>query len=70
MLELHRLIGNTIRSKRGSLNLTIADLSILTGLNITNLRRIETGVGNPKISTIERIYRVLGINPKQGLTDE
>lgn len=69
MLELHRLIGNTIRSKRVSLNLTIADLSILTGLNITNLRRIETGEGNPKISTIERIYRVLGINPKQGLID-
>lgn len=69
MLELHRLIGNTIRSKRVSLNLTIADLSILTGLNITNLRRIETGEGNPKISTIERIYRVLGINPKQGLVD-
>lgn len=68
-MELHQRIGSTIRNKRVLLNLTLADLSILTGLNITNLRRIETGEGNPKVSTIERIYRVLGINLKQGLID-
>jgi transcriptional regulator with XRE-family HTH domain len=69
-MELQRLIGETIRNKRIQSKITLNDLSILTGLNATNLHRIENGYGNPTISTIERIYRVLGLDPKKGLVNE
>jgi transcriptional regulator with XRE-family HTH domain len=69
-MEIQYLIGETIRKRRIQSNLTLNDLALLTGLNPTNLHRIEKGYGNPTIDTIQRIFRVLGLDPKKGLVNE
>lgn len=50
-----------IKNRRKELNLTQSDLSELTGLGLRTLKEIESGTGNPKFKTIEKLLRVLGL---------
>ncbi len=55
--------GKRIRATRESQGLTLAELSARCNVAIPNLSRIERGIADPRISTVERIFEALGIRP-------
>lgn len=55
-------ISNLILEKRKELNLTLDDLSKMTGLSKSYLSRIENGERkSPSVSSIEKIYKAFNI---------
>lgn len=55
-------IGEVIRLRRKFLGLTQKDLSGIVGIGLRNLVDIESGKGNPSLSTLLRILEVLGLS--------
>ncbi|HEV3414084.1 MAG TPA: helix-turn-helix transcriptional regulator [Puia sp.] len=54
-------IGQLITKRRELLRLRQEDLSEMSGLAIKTIHLIETGSGNPSVTTIEKIATVLGL---------
>ncbi len=54
-------IGSQIRSLRNQINLTLQELSDLTGLSKPNLSQIENNIVTPPISTLLKISTALGV---------
>lgn len=54
-------IGSQIRSLRNQRNLTLQELSDLTGLSKPNLSQIENNIVTPPISTLLKISSALGV---------
>ncbi len=54
-------IGSQIRSLRNQRNLTLQELSDLTGLSKPNLSQIENNIVTPPISTLLKISTALGV---------
>lgn len=52
-----------IRAAREGQGLTLAELSAQCNVAVPNLSRIERGLADPRISTVERIFAALGIRP-------
>jgi transcriptional regulator with XRE-family HTH domain len=63
--ELGANIATNIRKARAALNLTIDDLSEMSGLSIRTLRGYESGTANPNIRDISRVAIALGIRPQE-----
>ena len=55
------LIGKALRAARESRGLTLAELSSRSGVAVANLSRIERGLADPRLSTLERICDALDI---------
>ena len=55
------LLGNQIRHRRQSLDLKQEDLAEMAGVTIKTLHLVESGQGNPSLSTINKIMGVLGL---------
>lgn len=53
--------GDLIKERRAVLGLTQQDLSDYTGLSVRIIKSIESGKGNPSLSTLERIAEILGL---------
>lgn len=60
MDELRHIGANVVRLRKQK-GWSRAKLSEETGICPDNLRRIETGTGNPRAKTLLRIVEVLGI---------
>jgi transcriptional regulator with XRE-family HTH domain len=51
----------TIKKRRESLRVTQEDLAELSGLGLRTVKQLESGKGNPTLSTLHKISDVLGM---------
>jgi DNA-binding NtrC family response regulator len=65
--ELHRRIGERIRTERKKLGLTLTQLAQRTGLSVGFLSQIELGKNSAAVETLYRIARALGQDAKDFL---
>jgi transcriptional regulator with XRE-family HTH domain len=61
-------LGPRLRAEREAQGLTLGALSIRSNVAVPNLSRIERGLADPRVSTVERIFAALGIEPWSGST--
>ena len=59
---LERYIGNTIRELRNKQDLTISDVSDLTGISRGMLSKIENAQTAMSLDTLSRLSRALGVS--------
>lgn len=64
MMKLRLIIGQQIAMLRKKHGLTIRELSELSGINSSNISKIENGKYNISIDIIERICKSLGASVK------
>lgn len=55
MNAIFDILGKRVKAKRMKLGLSQEELSMLVGIDRTELNAIETGKGNPKLKTVESI---------------
>ncbi|SDJ44745.1 helix-turn-helix domain-containing protein [Paenibacillus naphthalenovorans] len=63
MSELKKLIGERIRNIRINKNLTLHQLSQLTGQQASYLTEVELGKRNLSVDSLEKIMNALNIKP-------
>lgn len=61
--EAARIIGERIQSARQRAGGTRTELAAVSGVEISNLQRYETGRQLPSLATLVRIADALGIDP-------
>lgn len=61
LLDQQRAIGDRIRAARMHANLTQEQVYLAAGISRNTLQGAESGHGNPRLSTLLRISRVLGV---------
>lgn len=59
--ESHLALGADLAARRNELNLSQPRLAELSGVQQSEISRIERGVANPTLSTIDRLSRALGL---------
>ena len=59
--ESHLSLGADLVARRNELKLSQPRLAELSGVQQSEISRIERGVGNPTLSTIDRLSRALGM---------
>ncbi|WP_156159209.1 helix-turn-helix domain-containing protein [Demequina gelatinilytica] len=59
-MDLAVAIGMEIYNRRKALHLTQPELQRLSGVQQAEISRIESGVGNPTLSTLQRLTGALG----------
>ncbi len=57
-------LANTVRGRREFLRLKQEDLSELSGVGLKTIFKIESGIGNPSIGTLNRLLTTLGLELK------
>ncbi len=60
-----KAFGKRLRQERLSKNLTQEELSKASGLEFSQISRIERGIINTSISQVFRIAEALGVHPKE-----
>ena len=50
-----------LKEKRNALGISQVDLSVLSGVSLPTLQRIESGKGNPSLENIELLTKALGL---------
>ncbi|MEX1000642.1 MAG: helix-turn-helix transcriptional regulator [Crocinitomicaceae bacterium] len=55
------VIGNTIKKRRKTLNVTQPKLADLAGISVNTLYKIERGQSNPTLKTLSKIADILGM---------
>lgn len=63
MKKINDLVGENIKTKRIENGLSQNDLSIQSGIERSQISRIEKGGVNPRTDTIEAIAKALGVSP-------
>ncbi|MBM7567922.1 helix-turn-helix domain-containing protein [Paenibacillus sacheonensis] len=63
MSKISKVLGSNVRLYRKSLNLTQDELSSLTSIEQSHIARIEKGEVNISLDTLERLSKVLKIDP-------
>lgn len=59
---INLLVANAVSTARAKSGLSQKELSNLTGIDQSDISKIERGLSNPSISTLERIAKALGGN--------
>ncbi|MBR5006149.1 MAG: helix-turn-helix domain-containing protein [Clostridia bacterium] len=54
------MVGNAVAEARAARGLSQKELSGLTGIDQSDLSRIERGIANPSVNTLNRIAQALG----------
>jgi len=54
--------GSMLRRRREAARLTLADVSERSGVTIAHLSRIENGLADPRLSTLQRVMDAIGAN--------
>lgn len=57
-------IGETIKKRRKQLGITQPHLAELANVNINNLYKLESGIGNPSLDVLNKLAEVLGMELK------
>ena len=60
-VPLEKRIGNVLRNRRASANLTLAEVSAGAGISSAMLSRIENGAAAASLDSLERVCEALGI---------
>ena len=63
LIEKNLRINETLRLFRIAYDLSVKELSEMTGLTTVYIHEIERGVKKPSLETIQRYGSALGINP-------
>lgn len=69
MIMNYQELGELIKNRRKSLNVTQPTLALLAGVGLNTLVAIERGKGNPKIETLLSILDTLGLKLDVSLKD-
>ena len=56
----YKELGEKIKRRRRFLQMTQTDLSELSEVGLRNLKDLESGKGNPTVTTLVKILEVLG----------
>lgn len=59
-----RSVAETIKAVRKYLKLTVWDLHVRTGLSMETIRKVESGIGQPYLSTVQIILDAMGCELK------
>jgi y4mF family transcriptional regulator len=62
-------LGQTIKTRRKSLNISQKTLSELAEVSINTVTKIERGETNPSLEVLEKILDTLGLDIKIGLKE-
>lgn len=54
-------LGNKIKERRNTLEITQPDLAEMADISINTLYKIEIGQGNPTVKVVHKIAEVLGM---------
>ncbi len=54
-------LKNIIKERREVLKITQEGLSEISGVNLRTIKQIETGSGNPRLSTLNSLMECLGM---------
>ena len=54
-------IGQNLKNRRKSLRVTQPELAELAGVSVNTLYKIERGLTNPTLETLEKIAGILGM---------
>jgi len=60
---LHRAFGKNLRRERDLRGLTMSELARLSGTHASEISRLEKGQRDPRLSTVHRLARGLGVTP-------
>lgn len=63
-------MAGALRRHRETHNMSLGELSRVTGLSKTSLARLEAGDGNPSLETLWRLGRALGLSVGQLLEEQ
>ena len=63
-------LGRRVETLRKERHLTMFQLSILSGVSQTTLKRMRRGIGNPKMLTIIRLCQIFDITLSDFFTEE
>jgi transcriptional regulator with XRE-family HTH domain len=63
-------LATALHRHRAVHNMSLGDLSRVTGVSKTNLARLEAGEGNPSLETLWRLGRALGLSIGQLLEEQ
>ena len=55
-----RNVAETIKAVRKYMKLTVWDLHVRTGLSMETIRKVERGMGQPYLSTVQTILDAMG----------
>lgn len=55
-----RNVAETIKAVRKYLKLTVWDLHVRSGLSMETIRKVESGMGQPYLSTVQTILDAMG----------
>jgi transcriptional regulator with XRE-family HTH domain len=61
MKSASKSLGQTIRDRRVGLRLSQAKVAELTGKTQSQIARLESDLGDPRISSVVQVYRSLGL---------
>ncbi|MFI3239053.1 MAG: helix-turn-helix transcriptional regulator [Bacteroidales bacterium] len=53
--------GDIIKDRRSLLGVSQQDLADISGVSLRTIKIIESGGGNPSVTTLEKIGKVLGL---------
>ena len=53
-------VGSALQAARAHLGISQKQLSVLSGIDQSDISKIERGVANPSVSTLERLAQALG----------
>ena len=59
-IPANQMLANAIASARAVTGLTQKEVAVLAGIDQSDFSKIERGIGNPSVSTLERIAKALG----------
>ena len=62
-------LDDVIKERRKSLRVTQEQLADLSGVGLRTIKQLETGNGNPRLTTIRKILDVLGLTLYMGVKE-
>ena len=62
--ETRKRVGERLKTLRTKQNLSVRDLAEKTGINISNISRIENGKISPTIDVLDKLAKALGTTIK------
>ncbi len=68
-MQTNELVSRNIRRFRLERDLSLGDLAARAGISKQTLSKVEAGVGNPTVETLERIGQGLGVGVLRLLTE-
>lgn len=63
MTQSARIIAFNLQALRSQRSMSQAELARLVGVARPRISELESGRGNPKVDTIDRLAEVLGVEP-------